>query len=139
MTALCALLRAAEAVQARAESRLATIGLSLPKLSALAALWASGDELRLARLAERLSRTRSSITQLVDRLESDGLMIRVADPHDRRARLAALTPAGRTAFEEGVRIQEQTERELLAGLDADEAQRLPALMEKVRRRAADQV
>ena len=104
--------QAAEAVQTYAGSKLAAFGLSLPKLHALAALWAAGDALPLARMAERLSRTRSNITQLVDRLETDGLMTRVADPNDRRSRLAVLTPAGRTACEEGVRIQEQTEREV---------------------------
>ena len=116
-------------------SRLAAIGLSLPKLRALAALWAAGDALPLARLAERLSRSRSNITQLVDRLATDGLVSRVTNPHDRRSRLAVLTPAGRTACEQGVRIQEQTERRLLAGLDPDEAHRLQALVEKLQRRA----
>jgi DNA-binding MarR family transcriptional regulator len=135
-TGLDALLQAAEAVQTYAGSKLAAIGLSLPKLHALAALWAAGDALPLTRMAERLSRTRSNITQLVDRLETDGLMTRVADPNDRRSRLAVLTPAGRTACEEGVRIQEQTERELLAGLDPDEAHCLQALMEKLQRRAS---
>ena len=135
MTALCALLHTAAAVQAYAEGKLAAIGLSLAKLQALAAVWAAGDALPMARLAERLSRARSNITQLVDRLETDGLMTRVADPHDRRSRLAVLTAAGRTACEEGVRIQEQTERELLAGVDADEAHRLQALLETLRRRA----
>ena len=116
-------------------SRLAAIGLSLPKLRALAALWAAGDALPLARLAERLSRSRSNITQLVDRLATDGLVSRVRNPHDRRSRLAVLTPAGRTACEQGVRIQEQTERRLLAGLDPDEGHRLQALVERLQRRA----
>jgi len=40
---------------------------------------------------------RSNITQLMDRLEKDGLVRRRADRDDRRSVLAELTPAGTQA------------------------------------------
>jgi DNA-binding MarR family transcriptional regulator len=48
----------------------------------------------LSDLAERLSCVRSNITQLVDRLEADGLVRRVDDPADRRSVRAELTRLG---------------------------------------------
>jgi DNA-binding MarR family transcriptional regulator len=131
---LMALLHTASTVQSHAEVKLAAVGLSLPKLAALTALNEAGEAMPLSQLAERLSCVKSNITQLVDRLEADGLVTRSADPNDRRARLAVLTPAGRDAYKKGTRIYADTERDLLAALDPAEARQLAALMEKLERR-----
>src|SRR3981189_1033932 len=96
-TDLVAVLHAAHSVEARVESRLAEVGLSLPKLAALHQLSQSGDSLPLGQLAERLSCVKSNVTQLVDRLEADGLVMRAADPSDRRSRLAIPPAPGRPA------------------------------------------
>jgi DNA-binding MarR family transcriptional regulator len=133
---LMALLRAAHGAEAEVESRLDAIGLSLPKLAALQALQAAGESMPLSQLAERLSCVKSNITQLVDRLEADGLVSRQSDPHDRRTKLAALTTAGRKACEEGTRVQQEAERSVLGRLTADESQQLAALLAKVRGRAS---
>jgi DNA-binding MarR family transcriptional regulator len=75
---------------------------------------------------------KSNITQLVDRLEADGFVSRQADPHDRRARLAALTAPGRRACQEGMKLQQEAERQLLGGLSLSESQQLAALLAKVK-------
>ena len=128
---LMGLLHTAYAAQAEVEAKLAEIDLSLPKLLALKALSEAGDALPLGQLAERLSCVKSNITQLVDRLEADGLVARKADPGDRRTRLAELTPAGRTAVVEGSRLQTETERALLTALSGDESRQLALLLEKI--------
>ena len=46
-------------------------------------------------LAQKLACVRSNVTQLVDRLESGGLVKREADPADRRSIRAVITDAGR--------------------------------------------
>src|ERR1043165_973897 len=109
---LTTMLHAAFAAGDEVEARLNTIGLSWPKLSALKVLADAGESLPLGQLAERLSCVKSNITQLVDRLEADGLVSRQPDPNDRRSRLAVMTAAGRKACKEGTRIQQETEREL---------------------------
>jgi DNA-binding MarR family transcriptional regulator len=129
------LIHAAEVTQAHVEGRLSAVGLSLPKLAALRALLDAGGHLPLGQLADRLRCVKSNITQLVDRLEADGLVARMADPADRRSRLAVISPAGRKACAEGTRIREETERELLGGLDAGEAQQLASLIAKITSRA----
>lgn len=129
---LLSLLHAASAAEAAVEGKLSAIGLSLPKLLALKALSDAGESLPLGQLAERLSCVKSNITQLVDRLESDGLVRREPDPHDRRTRLAVLTLAGRKACDEGTRIQQEAERSLIGKLTKDESRQLAALLGKLR-------
>ena len=130
---LFSLLHAAEAAQGHVETRLAVLGLSLPKLAALHHLAVAGESLPLGQLAERLSCVKSNITQLIDRLEADGLVTREADPNDRRSRLAVMTAAGRTAYEKGMRVQQQSEKEIFGTLTADEGRQLTALIAKVQR------
>ena len=121
--------------QSHVEAKLASLGLSLPKLAALRALSDAGVSLPLGQLAERLSCVKSNITQLVDRLETDGFVARAHDPNDRRSRLAVMTPAGRKACDEGTRVQDETERELFGVLSPDEARQLGSLIGKVTQRA----
>jgi DNA-binding MarR family transcriptional regulator len=129
---LATLLHAAYAAEAEVESKLAGIGLSMAKLQALKALAAAGESLPLSQLAERLACVKSNITQLVDRLEAEGFVARQADPSDRRARLAVLTPSGRRVCQEGVAVQNDAERRLLGRLSTDESQQLAALLAKVK-------
>ena len=49
---------------------------------------------RMADLAASLNCYPSNITGIVDRLESQGLVTRTPDPHDRRVTLISLSPAG---------------------------------------------
>jgi len=89
-----ALLHAAQAVGDQLEAALNELGLSMAKQSALTKLAEAGEPLTLSDLAARLSCVRSNITQLVDRLEGDGLVRRVNDSTDRRSVRAELTVSG---------------------------------------------
>jgi DNA-binding MarR family transcriptional regulator len=113
------------------ESKLATRGLSIPKLAALHALSLSGESMPLGQLADRLACVRSNVTQLVDRLEADGLVTRAADPNDRRGRLAVLTDDGRRAYQDGLRLQEDAERELFQAITDEESAQLAEIIGKL--------
>ena len=102
--AMIGLLQAARSVQERLEAALDTIGLSPPKYQALDALVRAGEPLALSELAGCLKCVRSNITQLADRLESDGLVKRVDDPTDRRAIRAVVTPLGVERHADGARV-----------------------------------
>lgn len=106
------LLDAARAVEARTERALAEIGLSLAKIGALRHLVLAAEPLSLSQLAERHCCGKSNVTQLVDRLEADGLVARVADPADRRTVHATVTPAGRAAYERASVVLADQERSL---------------------------
>ena len=130
---LFAVLHASSVMESHIESRLSIVGLSLPKLAALDQLVAADDTLALGILAERLRCVKSNVTQLVDRLEADGLVSRTSDPNDRRSRLAVLTDAGRKAYAKGSEIQSQAERELFGVLTPEESDALHELLDKLQR------
>src|SRR6476646_2266697 len=132
-TGLFAVLHAASSLEARVESRLAEVGLSLPKLAALHHLSQAGDSLPLGQLAERLACVKSNVTQLVDRLDADGFVTRAPDPGDRRSRLAVITEQGRNAYTEGARIKRTAEEQLFSVLSSDDAARLGEIFEKLQR------
>jgi len=88
-------LQTAQAIEERLEKALEGAELSVAKYSALKQLAAAGEPLSLSDLAARLVCVRSNVSQLVDRLEADGLVRRMEDPRDRRCVRAALTDLGR--------------------------------------------
>ncbi|GAA2816902.1 MarR family winged helix-turn-helix transcriptional regulator [Kribbella solani] len=57
------------------------------------------DSVPLGKLAARLRVTPRAVTALVDQLERDGMVVRVADPKDRRTIRAQMTPTGRKLFD----------------------------------------
>lgn len=128
---LWALVRTTQRVEARIEAALAETGLSLAKLSVLAHLVEAGEPLPLGQLAGRISCVRSNMTQLVDRLESDGLVERVNDPEDRRSVRASITREGRRRQQAGAQIVAAQEAELLKGFSAPEQRQLVALLSRL--------
>jgi DNA-binding MarR family transcriptional regulator len=88
------LINTGRAIEQSLEDALVPVGLSLAKFGALTHLVEAGEPLSLSECAEKMTCVRSNITQLMDRLEADGLVRRVRDPADRRVVRAALTPTG---------------------------------------------
>ena len=112
------LLGTAEAVQTRLEAALRRLGLSLAKAGVLMHLAEAGESLPLHELAERQSCVRSNITQLVDRLEKDGLVRRGGDPADRRSIRASLTPTGKRAYARARQVLGEEQRAIVGALSA---------------------
>jgi DNA-binding MarR family transcriptional regulator len=67
---------------------------------------------RMSELAERLGVSKQAVTQLVDELEGFGVVERVPDPEDARARRVVFTARGRAGFFEGLATLGELEREL---------------------------
>jgi DNA-binding MarR family transcriptional regulator len=126
------LLGATSSIHDFVESRLSTVGLSIPRLAALQRLIDAGGSLPLGQLAERLACVKSNVTQLVDRLEADGLVTRTLDAGDKRSRLAVITDVGRQIHDDGARIQHDVEEELFATLSVEDSLRLAEIMLKLK-------
>jgi DNA-binding MarR family transcriptional regulator len=112
------LLQAAGAVESRIEGALAGVGLSGAKLAALTQLVEAGEPVSLGELAAQCACVRSNITQLVDRLESEKLVRRVADANDRRSLRAAITPLGRERQAAGAKKIEAVRKQIAGALKA---------------------
>lgn len=113
------------------DAALATVGLSGAKLGVLKALAEAGEPLTLSGLAAQAHCVRSNITQLVDRLEKDGLVRRISDSSDRRVRRASLTAAGRKAHAEGMGVLVAHQREMASLLTASDAQDLARVLARL--------
>ncbi len=100
----------------RIEKALEEHDLSLAKLKVLSYLAQSRQSLALSEIAAKLNCVRSNVTQLVDRLEAEGLVRRLYDPNDRRTVRAELTESGRLKQEAGAKALAATETELSSGL-----------------------
>ena len=71
----------------------------------------------------KLTCVRSNVTQLIDRMQVDGLARRVPDPLDRRSTGAVLTEKGRQRCALGMQEELKDERELFGELSpADQVQ-----------------
>jgi DNA-binding MarR family transcriptional regulator len=75
-------------------------------------------------LAESMGYDKTRLITLLDSLEADGLITREPDPDDRRARVIALTPAGRKLHRAARRSIRSMEKRLLAGVSEADARRL---------------
>ena len=126
-----ALVHAGRRVEARLEEALAGVKLSGAKHAALSVLVNQDQPISLSTLAEKLTCVRSNITQLVDRLEADGLVKRIDDPADRRAVRAEVTRLGRERHAAGAKV--------VSAVLRDVAKELAAVDPKVLKRALDAV
>jgi DNA-binding MarR family transcriptional regulator len=127
--ALIAILTAAEQLEDRLEKSLEVVGLSISKFDALEQLIQSGEPLTLGDLAGRLHCVRSNITQLVDRLEAEGLVKRGTCSEDRRAIRAKLTPVGLERHSAGVKAIRAVQQEMADRLDPAQRAELVRLMD----------
>ena len=122
-SAMFSLIAAAHAIEARLEQGLATVGLSPAKHAVLTQLAKAGDPLTLSELAARVCCVRSNMTQLVDRLEAEGLVRRVDDSGDRRIVRAVLTALGEEREAAGASVVRQMQSEFAAALpESDRAE-----------------
>jgi DNA-binding MarR family transcriptional regulator len=65
---------------------------------------ASADGLSMHAISQERVLSSGGATRLIDRMETDGLVIRMADPDDRRGRRVKLTPKGEQTIVAATRI-----------------------------------
>jgi DNA-binding MarR family transcriptional regulator len=123
------ILKALSAVEAELEASLEPLGLSLAKLNVLEQIVRAGEPLPLGSLADRCACVRSNITQLVDRLEAEKLVVRSDDPRDRRSIRAELTAEGRSRHEAGLKVLQAADQRLLARIPDRQGKALMPLLQ----------
>jgi len=100
LTAMGLLAEVHAGVTARLQPVFSAAGLSDIDFETLLRLWRSPRQsLRMSDLAAQTGLSTSGVTRVVDRLERDSLVARVACATDRRASYATLTDAGREKLE----------------------------------------
>jgi DNA-binding MarR family transcriptional regulator len=119
---LCfALYAAARAASAVYRPYLEPVGLTYPRYLVMLALW-EHEETSIGQLGRRLFLDSGTLSPLLKKLESDGLVKRVRDPDDERVVKVKLTPQGRALEESMARMRSTLSCRL--GLPAKEADEL---------------
>ncbi len=94
-------------------------GLSMPQFSIMMQLHYKGA-CGMSKVSEGFDITPAAASQLVDKLVQSGLLQRVEDPHDRRAKLLSLTDKGRDLVLQGIQERYRWVDELAGKLSAEE-------------------
>jgi DNA-binding MarR family transcriptional regulator len=96
MAVVTSIMRLQQIFLARADAVLRPLGLTFARYEVLMLLsFSRQGALPLGKIGERLQVNAASVTNAVDRLETEGLVTRRSNPDDGRGTLAELTPAGR--------------------------------------------
>jgi DNA-binding MarR family transcriptional regulator len=110
--------------------RVATLGLEPRHYAVLRALRAADDQSQQA-VADRLQIPPSTMVSLVDHLEKMGLLERRMHAADRRTRQLRLTQSGRQVLARAIRLGDQWEQQICAGLSSAERDQLLGLLRRV--------
>lgn len=127
---LWAFLRAIALVEPLQREVATSHGISLGDLYAVRVLARLG-EVPVSRYGAELGLARSTITNLVDRLERAGLVARLASPSDRRVTLVHLTTSGLEAMESRARIADSDLGRRLFALEDSDLVALAEILERV--------
>jgi DNA-binding MarR family transcriptional regulator len=139
MAAVTSIMRAQQILLARFNGLLAPYGITFPRYEALMLLsFTRSGELPLGKIGERLQVHRTSVTNIVDKLEADGLVRRVPHTEDRRATLAQITPRGRE-IADAATVVLNGELFGIGGLNRDDQEQLTELLRVLRLDAGDYV
>jgi DNA-binding MarR family transcriptional regulator len=97
---------------------------TLPRFDLMAQLERTPDGLQMGELSRRMLVTGGNVTGIADQLERAGLIVRAADPDDRRACRLKLTREGRRSFAKMAAEHESWIVKLLDGISVREQRTL---------------
>ena len=120
----------AHASHNRTNARMSAAGLSLPRFRVLEAL-ASGGRLRMNELSTALGVVPRTVTTIIDALENDRMVARLADPADRRATLVQITEEGLSQLRRLRALRDAAAAELFEVLTPAEKQQLARLLRRL--------
>ena len=137
MAAVTSIMRAQQVLLARLNELLGPLGLTFPRYEALMLLsFTRTGALPLGKVGERLQVHRTSVTNIIDKLEKDELVRRVPHEADRRTTLAEITDAGRDVAQRATLLLND-DAFGLAALDDGEQEQLTDLLRTLRIEAGD--
>jgi DNA-binding MarR family transcriptional regulator len=105
---------------------------TLPRFDLMAQIFREPKGLRMSELGLRMMVTGGNVTAIVDQLESERLVERIAVPGDKRATIIRLTTSGRKQFAQMASEHEGWIVDAFHGLNNKETQQLFDLLKKVK-------
>ncbi|MCY3573699.1 MAG: MarR family transcriptional regulator [Chloroflexi bacterium] len=105
--------------------------LSPPQLWFLRRLYDAGAPQPVSYFADGIYSNRSNASQMIDRLEAEGLVCRVRNPRDRRSVLVELTESGERSMHHGTTRHQELAEQLLRPLSDEERRTTLEALERV--------
>ncbi len=105
--------------------------LSPPQLWFLKRLYDAGSPQPISYFADPVFSNLSNASQMIDRLEADGLVCRISNPRDRRSKLVELTDLGLVRMKQAYNRHHLLAQELLQPLSDDERRSALVTLERV--------
>ncbi|MBV8931682.1 MAG: MarR family transcriptional regulator [Kutzneria sp.] len=137
MAAVTSVMRVQQILQSAVDGALRPHGLTFARYEALVLLgFSRRGSLPMRVMGERLQLHPTSVTNIVDRLEADGLVKRIPHPSDRRTTLVEITEVG-GHVREAATVAVSAMNLGLKGLTERQTQQLSELLTKIRRAAGD--
>lgn len=137
MRAVTSVMRAHQILIAQLDSMLRPYGITFSRYEALVLLmYSQAGALPLSKIGERLQVHATSVTNVIDRLESAGLVRREPNPRDGRGTLAVITPDGRDVATKAT-ADLNAARFGMGALDGDELAEVFTLLRRLRQDAGD--
>ena len=105
---------------------------TLPRFDVMAALYRKPEGMLMSEISRFLMVSNGNVTGIVDRLVSDGFVVRSQRNGDRRTSFINLTRKGRLVFAEMAQAHEKWVDELLGSVSARDADQLSAKLKSFR-------
>lgn len=125
------LIRATHTIQKDFKTQISSVDLpfklSGPRLRLLSTV-AEAGKIRMNELAAKLNIQARTVTDFVDALEKNGLLIRIPDPTDRRATLIQLTELAHANLSEALEQQDVIAAQLIQNLSSEQRKELLELL-----------
>jgi DNA-binding MarR family transcriptional regulator len=102
--------------------------LSFSQVNVLMRLYHEG-KCGVSRMGEEMGVTNAAASQAIDRLVNMGLIARVEDPIDRRAKQLSLTEKGRRLVDRAIIARSRWVEDLLASLTPEEQERITSALD----------
>lgn len=93
-------------------------------------LW-QNDEISISSLSAQTSLANTTLTAMLDRMENSGLIVRKADPKDRRNRLIALTEKAKSLKDDYSRISQEMNELYYMGFTEKEIVQFESYLQRV--------
>ena len=93
-------------------------------------LW-QNDEISISNLSAQTSLANTTLTAMLDRMESIGLIVRKSDPRDRRNRLIALTEKAKALQDDYNRISQRMNEIYYTGFSETEIRQFESYLQRV--------
>jgi DNA-binding MarR family transcriptional regulator len=127
------LLRASRTIEAELRERLKReFDTTLPRFDVMAALYRAPEGMLMSDLSRFLLVSNGNVTGIVDRLVSEGLVLRARRNGDRRTSIVRLTRAGSDLFRTMAAAHEEWIGELLGDVSDNDTRRLTAMLKSFR-------